>query len=49
LFTRLTPETATKPNEIITYAVAGFYLAIAFLLTTDSSRKAFKQKSSAPQ
>jgi hypothetical protein len=42
VFTKLTAETATKPNEIATYMVAGFYLAIAFLLTSESSRKAFR-------
>jgi CBS domain containing-hemolysin-like protein len=42
VFTELTPKTATKSNEIGTYVVAGFYLAIAFLLTSESSRKAFK-------
>src|SRR5436309_105948 len=48
VFTKLTPEAATKPNEIATYVVAGFYLAIAFLLTSESSRKAFRQKPEAP-
>src|SRR4051812_13084943 len=33
LFRTLTPETATKPAEIASYAVAGFYLAVAFFLT----------------
>jgi hypothetical protein len=42
IFTSLTPETATKQNEIISYVVAGFYLAIALLLTSDSVRKYFK-------
>lgn len=42
VFTKLTAETATKPNEIATYVVAGLYLAIAFLLTSESSRNAFK-------
>lgn len=42
IFTSLTPETATKQNEMISYVVAGFYLAIAFLLTSDSVRKTFR-------
>src|SRR5689334_2129597 len=32
IFTSLTPATATKENEIVSYVVAGVYLAIAFLL-----------------
>ena len=44
MFTTLTPETATKQNEIASYVVAGFYLAIAFLLTSDSVRKVFRER-----
>src|SRR5678816_402041 len=33
LFTKLTPESATKPHEIASYVVAAFYLAIAFYVT----------------
>jgi bacteriorhodopsin len=43
LFTTLTPETATKPNEMAAYVVAGFYIAIAFVLTSDSVRKTFRE------
>ena len=43
IFTSLTPETATKQNEMVSYIVAGFYLAIAFLLTSDSVRKTFRE------
>jgi hypothetical protein len=43
LFTTLTAETATKQAEIAFYVVAGFYLGIAFLLTSDSVRKAFRE------
>jgi hypothetical protein len=43
IFTSLTPETATKQNEMVSYIVAGFYLAIAFFLTSDSVRKTFRQ------
>jgi hypothetical protein len=43
VFTSLTPETATKQNEMVSYLVAGFYLAIAFLLTSDSVRKIFRE------
>jgi hypothetical protein len=49
MFSNLTPENATKPNEFATYLTAGFYLAIAFFLTSDSSRKAFRQKSGGTQ
>jgi hypothetical protein len=42
LFTTLTPDTATKSNEIISYIIAGFYLCIAFVLTSGSVRKTFK-------
>src|SRR5436190_1585755 len=38
IFATLTPDTATKQSEIASYVVAGFYLAIAFLLTSDSVR-----------
>jgi hypothetical protein len=38
---KLTSEKATKSTEIIAYIVAGFYLAIAFFLTSASTRKAF--------
>lgn len=44
LFTTLTPESATKQNEAVSYVVAGFYLAIAFLLTSDSVRKTFRER-----
>ncbi len=47
--TTLTPETATKELELVVYVVAGFYLAIAFLLTTDSSRKLFREMYTARQ
>ena len=43
LFTTLTAETATKQAEIASYVVAGFYLGIAFLLTSDSVRKTFRE------
>lgn len=43
IFASLTPETATKHNEMVSYVVAGFYLAIAFLLTSDSVRKTFRE------
>jgi Na+/proline symporter len=43
IFTSLTPDTATKQNETVAYVVAGFYLAIAFLLTSDSVRKTFRE------
>ena len=42
LFTTLTPQTATKGNEIISYIVAGFYLCIALVLTSEPVRKTFK-------
>ena len=48
VFGNLTPETATKNNEIVTYIVAGFYLAIAFVLTSEPSRKAFKPMTPPP-
>ncbi|PYJ83792.1 MAG: hypothetical protein DME22_14875 [Verrucomicrobia bacterium] len=44
IVTTLTPETATKQNEIVSYVVAGFYLAIAFLLTSNSVRKTFRKR-----
>ena len=43
IFTTLTAETATKQAEIASYIVAGFYLGIAFLLTSDSVRKIFRE------
>jgi hypothetical protein len=43
IFTMLTAETATKQNEMVSYIVAGFYLGIAFLLTSDSVRKTFRE------
>ena len=43
LFTTLPAETATKQAEIASYVVAGFYLGIAFLLTSDSVRKTFRE------
>jgi hypothetical protein len=44
IFTTLTPETATKQSEIASYVIAGFYLAITFLLTSDSIRKVFRER-----
>ena len=43
IFTSLTPETATKRNELVSYIVTAFYLAIAFFLTSDSVRKTFRE------
>ena len=43
LFTTLTPETANKLNEIISYIIAGFYLCIALVLTSESVRKTFRE------
>ena len=43
IFTTLAPDRATKQNEIASYVVAGIYLAIAFLLTSDSVRKTFRE------
>jgi len=43
IFTTLTAEAATKQAEIASYVVAGFYLGIAFLLTSDSVRKIFRE------
>ena len=43
IFTSLTPETATKPNEMVAYVVVGVYLAIGFFLTSDSVRKTFRE------
>jgi len=40
---KLTPASATKQHGIEPYVVAGFYLAIAFLLTRDSVRKVFRE------
>lgn len=48
IITTFTSETATKQNEIVSYIIAGFYLAIAFFLTSDSSRKLFRHKSETP-
>lgn len=42
LFTSLRPETATRQNEMVSYIVAGVYLAIAFFLTSDSVRTTFR-------
>ena len=39
---KLTPDSATKQHGEA-YVVAGFYLAIAFLLTRDSVRKVFRE------
>ncbi len=39
--TKFTSETATQGAEISCYIVAGFYLAIAFFLTSASTRKVF--------
>jgi len=47
IFTKLTPGTATNQNQMVSYIVAGFYLAIAFLLTSDSVRKAFREHGTA--
>ena len=43
IFTSLAPNTATKQNEMVSYIVAGVYLAIAFFLTSDSVRKTFRE------
>ena len=43
IFTKLTPETATNQNQMVSYVVAGFYLAIGFVLTSDSVRKTFRE------
>ena len=43
IFTSLTHETATKQNEVVSYIVAGFYLAIALFLTSNSVRKTFRE------
>jgi hypothetical protein len=43
IFKSLAPEAATKQHEMVSYVVAGFYLAIAFLLTSDSVRKTFRE------
>jgi hypothetical protein len=43
IFTKLTPETATNQNQMVSYIVAGFYLAIGFALTSDSVRKTFRE------
>jgi uncharacterized membrane protein YfhO len=40
---KLTPESATKQHGTVPYIVAGFYLAIAFLLASDSVRKVFRE------
>lgn len=44
LFTTLTPETATDLNEMVSFIVAGFYLAIAFVLASGPVRKAFREQ-----
>ena len=43
IFTTLTLESAMKHHDTVPYVVAGFYLAIAFLLTRDSVRKALRE------
>ena len=40
---KLTPESVTKQHVITPYVVAGFYLAITFLLTSDSFRKVLRE------
>ena len=44
LFATLTAQTATELNEIVAFIVAGFYLGIAFVLTSGPVRKAFKER-----
>lgn len=44
LFTTLTAQTATELNEIIAFIVAGFYLGIAFVLTSGPVRKTFRER-----
>jgi len=39
----LTSETATKQHGITPYVVAGFYLAVTFLLASDSVRKVLRE------
>ena len=43
IFTKLTPETATDLNETVSFIVAGFYLAIAFVITSGPVRKIFRE------
>ena len=45
LLTKLTPQTATDLNEMVSFIVAGFYLAIVFVLTCNPVRKAFREHS----
>ena len=44
LFANLNAQTATDLNEIIAFIVAGFYLGIAFVLTSGPVRKMFRER-----
>lgn len=44
LFSLLNAQTATQLNEIIAFIVAGFYLGIAFVLTSGPVRKMFRER-----
>lgn len=44
LFTHLTAQNATQLNEIIAFIVAGFYLGIASVLTSNPVRKVFRER-----
>ena len=48
LFATLTAETATELNEIVAFIVAGFYLGVAFVLTSNPVRKTFRERSAVP-
>jgi hypothetical protein len=48
LFTHLTAQTATQLNEIVAFIVAGFYLGIAAVLTSNPVRKLFRERDAPP-
>jgi hypothetical protein len=48
LFATLTAETATELNEIAAFIVAGFFLGIAFVLTSNPVRKTFRERNAVP-